>query len=197
MSNVTPLKSKYLYQFKISLDYTKPAIWRRFTVEPETKLNNFHKILQTIMGWSNNHMHLFRIDDKFYSAPCDDDFMETIDYSNIRLNALIKNEKQEFYYDYDFGDNWRHTVILEKIIPKNGFPTYPLCIKGKRNVPPEDCGGAPGYENILEIIKNPGNSEYEEIIDWLGDIYDPEEFEIDIINELLQERDYGCISQVV
>src|SRR5208337_4543131 len=125
--------------------------------------------------------------------PDEDELMEFIDYRKIKLNSLITNEKQKFYYDYDFGDGWEHTIILEKIIQKDKDIKYPVCIDGKRKCPPEDCGGDGGYEDLIEILKSPGNEEYEDMIDWLGGEYDPEEFNIDEINEMLKEKDYGCI----
>jgi hypothetical protein len=193
MSKVKQLKSQDAYQLKISLDHVKPAIWRRFIVDSDIKLPDLHKVIQTVMGWYNSHLHQFRINDQFYSSPDEEALSEYVDYRKIRLNAVIANEKQKFHYDYDFGDGWEHTLVLEKIIPKEKNKKYPMCIAGKRNCPPEDCGGPGGYEGMLEIIKDPSDEEYEEMMDWLGGDYDPEEFDIDSINELLQEKDYGCV----
>ena len=63
------------------------------------------------------------------------------------------------------------------------------------NCPPEDCGGVWGYENMLEILKQPKHEEYEELVEWLGDDdFDPEYFDKEEVNELLREKDYGCES---
>ena len=193
MTNVVQLKSQNAYQLKITLDHTKPAIWRRFIVDSDMKLPDVHKLIQTVMGWYNSHLHQFRINDKFYCSPDVDALSEYTDYRKIRLNSVITYEKQKFHYDYDFGDGWEHSIVLEKIIPKGKNKNYPVCIGGKRNCPPEDCGGSGGYADLLEIIKDPGNEEYEEMMDWLGGGFDPEEFNIDDINESLQEEDFGCI----
>ncbi len=193
MSNVKQLRSQDVYQLKIMLDHTKPPVWRRFIVESDMKLPDLHKVIQTVMGWFNSHLHQFRINGKSYTAP-DEEFMsEVTDYRKIRLNAVITKEKQKFHYDYDFGDGWEHTIVLEKILPKDKNMRYPTCVDGKRNCPPEDCGGPGGYADLLEVIKDPGNEEYEEMMEWLGGIFDPEEFDIDGINEALQQSDYGCI----
>ena len=79
-------------------------------------------------------------------------------------------------YEYDFGDCWEHTVVLEKILAAESGETYPRCIAGKRACPPEDSGGIPGYEEKLEILKHPGSKYYKEIRDWMGD-FDPEHFD--------------------
>src|SRR5271157_583998 len=146
MTNIKQLKSNDAYQLKISLNHIKPVIWRRFVVDSDIKLPDLHKVIQTVMGWYNSHLHQFRINKQSYSLPDEDELMEFIDYRKIKLNSLITNEKQKFYYDYDFGDGWEHTIILEKIIQKDKDIKYPVCIDGKRKCPPEDCGGDGGYE---------------------------------------------------
>ena len=98
------------------------------------------------------------------------------------------------FYDYDFGDSWRHKIVLEKILHFDKEQKYPVCIKGKRNCPPEDCGGIWGYYDLLEIIKNPKHPDYESMMDWLGDDFDPEYLDFEEINELLQQENFGCFS---
>lgn len=193
MAKIKQFKSNVAYQLKISLDHIKPAIWRRFIVDSDIKLPDLHKVIQTIMGWYNSHLHQFRINNKYYSMPNEESISEFTDYRKITLNQVITNEKQKFYYDYDFGDGWEHTIILEKILPRDNNSKYPVCIDGKRNCPPEDCGGVGGYEDMIEIISNPTKDGYDAMIEWLGDEYDPEEFEIEEINEMLKEKGYGCI----
>ena len=193
MTKIKQLKSNDVYQLKISLNHIKPSIWRRFIVDADIKLPDLHGIIQTVMGWYNTHLHQFRINNQFYSLPDEDAITEHADYRKIRLNSVITNEKQKFYYDYDFGDDWEHTIILEKIIPKDKNMKYPICVDGKRNSPPEDCGGVGGYEDLIEIIKHPGTEELDDMINWLGGEYDPEEFNIDSVNEMLKEKDFGCI----
>ena len=181
------------YQLKISLNNIKPPIWRRVIVDSNITLPNLHKIIQTVMGWTNSHLHQFVKDDKYYSAPDKESFMEYIDYRKIKLNQILTKEKQNFIYEYDFGDGWEHKIILEKILD-----TYnqkkPICIEGERNCPPEDCGGAFGYEDLLKIISDPNNDGYEEMNEWLGSEFDPEYFDLKVVNELLKKKDYGCIT---
>lgn len=187
-------KPKYLYQLKISLKNIKPLIWRRFIVDPEIKLPDLHKVIQTIMGWHNSHLHHFYIGNMFYSLPDEYSDEYSIDYRKIRLNRLIVRVRQKLYYEYDFGDGWEHTIELEKIIPGDSYSTTPVCIEGKRKCPPEDCGGPYGYTDLCKIIKNPQHEEYEELMEWLGGEFDPEEFDIDYINKKLQKKNFGCIT---
>jgi hypothetical protein len=107
--------------------------------------------------------------------------------SSTRLPICLIN------YEYDFGDGWEHIIKLEKILTPNDKLQTPQCIAGKRNCPPEDCGGIWGYSDMLEILKQPEHKEYESYIEWLGDDFDPEYFNKDAINEMLKGKDFGCI----
>ncbi len=193
MAKVIHLPKKDWYQLKISLNNIKPQIWRRFLIQSDIKLPDLHKAIQTVMGWTNSHLHQFIIDGKFYSEPNDESFTETVDYRKIRLNKVLTEEKQTINYEYDFGDGWEHTIVLEKILT-DSVQKYPVCLEGERSCPPEDCGGPHGYEDLLIIISNPEDEDYTEMIEWLGDGFDPEYFDKEDINDLLKEKDYGCIT---
>lgn len=40
-------------------------------------------------------------------------------------------------YVYDFGDQWKHKVILSKILPAEENVKYPMLVSGERACPPE------------------------------------------------------------
>ena len=50
-----------VYQFKVTLNGSKPPIWRRIQVRSDTTLYKLHRILQVVMGWSDYHLHQFVI----------------------------------------------------------------------------------------------------------------------------------------
>ncbi|MGB4204426.1 MAG: plasmid pRiA4b ORF-3 family protein [Bacteroidales bacterium] len=185
-----------IYQIQISLKGSKPKIWRRLLVPSDLLLSDFHKIIQTTMGWTNSHLHQFIKNGIFYTKRMvDDDIwggMSDVDYKEIKISDLLKSEKEKIIYEYDFGDGWEHDIILEKILPVDNKINYPICVGGKMNCPPEDCGGIWGYFDLLDILKNPDDEEYENYIEWLGEEFDPEYFNKDEINELLNKTDYGC-----
>jgi len=112
----------------------------------------------------------------------------------ISLNKILKKPKERILYEYDFGDGWEHEILLAKIIDDDGKNQIPGCIAGKRNCPPDDCGGIWGYKNLLSIISDKNNDEYEEMMEWLGEKFDPEHFSMVEINKLLKKKDFGCIS---
>lgn len=191
VSNVVQLRQRY--QLKVVLSHIKPPIWRRLVVDSRIPMDFLHDAIQLSFGWDDYHMHQF-IDRKgvVYGEIPEDDFISlpgqrVLDESDILLNEVLNEEKDWLTYEYDFGDGWSHKIILEKILAheKNQFPV--VCIKGKRACPPEDCGGPWGYENLLEQLKNPGNEEYDELVEWLEEDFDSEQCVLPDINELLQD----------
>ncbi len=40
-----------------------------------------------------------------------------------------------------------------------------------------DCGGPPGYEHLLQVIRDPKDPEYRDLTEWLGNEFDPERFD--------------------
>ncbi len=178
-----------IYQIKITLKNIKPAIWRRILVKADINLFTLHVILQEVMGWEGGHLHQFLINGEYYGQP-DPEFdisEETINEKTVKLKDVVNKEKQKFHYDYDFGDDWRHELIIEKILPLGKGRYYPVCIDGARACPPEDCGGIPGYEDFLTAIKRPNHAEHEAVLEWIGGSFDPEEFDMEEINEALKD----------
>ncbi len=186
-----------IYQIQVALARSKPKIWRRLLVPSELLLSDFHKIIQTSMGWTNSHLHQFIKDQTFYTKryPDDDTWeeLDNVDYAKIKISNLLKKGKEKIVYEYDFGDSWEHDIILEKILLYDQNIKYPVCVAGKMNCPPEDCGGVWGYSDMLEILKNPDHEEYDSFIEWLGEEFDPEYFDREAINKMLLTEDYGCV----
>ena len=179
---------KKIYQLKVTLRDSKPPIWRRIQVPADITLHRLHLILQVVMGWGNYHLYGFRIKGRDFGEPDTEDDIFNLNLVNshrTKLNKVLTKEKTQFIYDYDFGDSWEHRIVLEKILPVDPDKPYPVCIKGKRACPPEDCGGIWGYYDLLEIMKNPNHKEYAEMMDWVGGEFDTEEFDIEEINRLL------------
>jgi hypothetical protein len=182
-----------IVQLKITLKGTKPPIWRRVLVDKTTTFEQLHHIIQLSMGWTNSHLHEFEINGYRISEPnedLDEEFGDNfIDASTVTLDSIITATKEKFNYYYDFGDNWHHQIIVEKFLPRNIKTKYPICIDGKLNCPPEDCGGIPGFYNLLDIIGNKRHPERKEMLEWLGGQYDAEHFDKDEINENLASLD--------
>jgi len=136
-----PKKTRKVYQIKATLDEIRPPIWRRLEVLNDTTLEELHLILQVAMGWANYHLHQFTIDGIEYGQPDPDYGSEMEDETKVKLYQVAPEENAKFIYEYDFGDSWQHTVLIEKILPVEKGKHYPMCIKGERACPPEDIGG--------------------------------------------------------
>lgn len=173
-----------IYQLKVTLNHIKPPIWRRVEVPVDVKLGKLHRILQAAMGWTDIHLHAFRIGNECYGVPDPDFPSDTKNERNIRLDSVAQ-QGDRFFYDYDFGDGWEHEIKVEKILPAETAVHYPRCVDGKRACPPEDCGGPPGYEYLLEALADPEHEEHDSMIEWIGGEFDPEVFDVEKVNQAL------------
>jgi hypothetical protein len=176
-----------VYQFKVSLRGARPPIWRRIQVPGSYTFWDLHSAIQDAMGWDDCHMHAFEILDPSVGAvvvigvPSGDPngWGEDLPGWKIAVAEYFSPENSEAKYEYDFGDSWEHRVKLEKILPREENLEYPRCIDGKRACPPEDCGGISGYIDLLEIVNDPQHEEHEEMLEWVGEDFDPEDFSPD------------------
>jgi hypothetical protein len=171
-----------VYQFKITLQESHPPIWRRIQVKNCT-LDKLHEHIQTAMGWTNSHLHHFRIGEQLYGDPelMQENFeeMEYEDSTTTKISDILPRNKKRFrfQYEYDFGDSWYHEVLFEGVMPADPKMKYPLCLEGARACPPEDCGGIWGYPDFVEAIQNPDHERHEELLEWVGGSFDPEKFD--------------------
>ena len=176
-----------IYQFKVTLHYVQPTIWRRFQIASTDTMEDLHIVLQIVMGWTDSHLHEFSKSKERYGVP-DEEFPSDIhDEINFRLEQVLKKEKDKLSYVYDFGDGWEHEVLLEKILPFDTTAVLPLCLEGERACPMEDVGGPPGYEMFLEAITDSSHPEHDELLEWSGGDFDPEHFDLAQTNDLLRE----------
>jgi len=180
---------KSICQIKVTLNNSKPPIWRRILVADTTTLSQLHDILQIVMGWTNSHLHHFIVNDEFFGDPADDEFgdMGIRDETRFKLNQLVSREGFRFRYEYDFGDSWLHDLVVEKILPPEKGAHYPVCIAGKRACPPEDVGGVWGYDDFLKTISNPKHPERKEMLEWIGGDFDTEHFDLEQVNKVLRQ----------
>jgi hypothetical protein len=170
-----------LYQFKITLNESDPPIWRRIQVKNCT-LDKLHEHIQTAMGWTNSHLHQFKIDEERHGDPelLDDGFegFDCIDSTVTMIHEIVPREGKQFtfVYEYDFGDGWEHEVLFEGCLRAEKGGRYPRCVEGERCCPPEDVGGVWGYAEFLEAVADPAHEQHDEFVEWAGP-FDPEHFD--------------------
>ena len=154
-------------QLKITLNDIRPPIWRRVLTKDCT-LARLHDIIQVSVGWQGGHLHLFQIGEDHYGELGQWpkhylDGLETLDERKIKLGQLVAQGVKKFGYEYDMGDSWRHTIVIEKIVPAEPGVKYPRCLAGERACPPEDCGEPWGYGDFVEAIENPKHKQHREL----------------------------------
>ena len=170
----------------------EPRISR--TLELPVKLNfaQLHEVLQAAFGWTDSHLHQFNVGGLTIGAPeFDEDGLSdhrTFEASEVRLQDLTfpydEDPKLSILYEYDFGDNWRHLLILRRI-PRQIGVDYPRCVAGSRSGPPEDVGGCSGYAGFLEAWGDPEHDEHKENRRWVGRKFDPERFDLEATNKAI------------
>ena len=128
------------------------------------------------------HLHQFTAGKKQFGVPDEEFGDSTTSEIGVRIGSLLKTENQRISYEYDFGDSWEHEIVLEKILPYQPEASGPRCIDGSRSCPPEDVGGAWGYQEFLEAYIDSGHPDHEEKLDWIGEDFDPEQFDLEQVN---------------
>jgi len=166
-----------VHVLKVTLRDVKPPVWRRIAVYSDTWLSDFSRMLEISMGWKGTHLHLFDAHDILFGVP-DDDMEHVIDERSARVVHVLPMPKARMTWTYDFGDGWENDIVVEDIIGAVPILQYPVCIGGKRACPPEDCGGAPGYMEILRILGDPSDPKHAEVMSWLPADFHPDRFNI-------------------
>jgi len=173
------------YQLKVTLRYIKPPIWRRVLVENSVPLSDLHVILQIAMGWTDSHLHQFRVGDRTIGEPDPDFGPDLEDELDVRLRDVLREKGDAFVYEYDFGDGWVHQVELQKVMPFDPDMPLPLCTAGRMACPPENVGGPPGYSEFLKAIGDPQHPDHDDTLEWVGGGFDPQAFDRGEVNVLL------------
>ena len=174
-----------VFQLRISLEEVTPPVWRRLLVPGGVRLAKLHDMFQAAMGWTNSHLHSFTIGKQRYGMQFDEYPEGEIDEKAVTVLTAL-DEQRWFTYEYDFGDSWCHEVVVEDFTRRPSGLKFAVCLEGQRACPPEDCGGAYGYAQMLEIIADPDHDEFDDYIGWLDFYFNPEAFDLVTANAALQ-----------
>lgn len=175
----------------IELEEIVPPIWRRIVVDDDITLRALHHIIQAAFGWADSHLHEFNIEGRAYAMLDNENVLEIIEDRDMpgddrkgKLQKLIY-PGQRLDYQYDFGDNWRHTIKVEKIDVVAEKMGSAHIIDGQRAAPPEDVGGVSGYEDFLTEIQDPSSEQGRDYLRWVDGSFDPELFDRRAANNAL------------
>lgn len=184
------MTSETIARLRISLADTGPEVWRRVDVPLTASLKMLHDIIQAAMGWEDYHLWMFEAGERRYGLPGPEwPDQELTAAKNVKLGALIEQGVRELTCACDMGGNWEHRVTVEAVRPGDPATKYPRFIDGARRCPPEDAGGAPGYENVLDAMAGPKHEEHADVLEWYGGPCDPAN-----IGELITKRRVAAIA---
>ncbi len=179
-------KAQPVLQIRIELEEVDPPTCRRLLIPSDIRLDKLHAVFQVAMGWTDSHLHAFTIGAKRYGEPVDDGFTKDLDEKKFTLAKAVGRDRQ-FRYEYDFGDDWQHQVVVEDTFAVPIGLTFAVCLLGARSCPPEDSGGGYGYANMSAAVSDPKHEEFDEVTEWLGEGFDPEAFSLAATNAILQK----------
>lgn len=177
-----------LYQIKVTVQETDPPVWRRLLVRSDTTLLQMHRILQVAMGWKDYHLHEFRVGAVLFGETDPDSGIRRISEKATFLADVLRKVDDRLEYEYDFGDGWEHEIHLEEITELDSDAMHPIVVEGARACPPEDVGGPEAYRDFLRVIADSNDPEHDEHLAWCGGSYDPDKFDADSLNIVLQRR---------
>ena len=175
-----------VYQLRITIEGSRPPIWRRVRVPGAITLCGLHEVIQRAMGWENYHLHQFDVGDRSFAPAGEEPEFGPApeDEALVRLDALVA-ARSRFTYTYDFGDDWVHHIEVESVSPFDPEVRLTECTGGERACPPEDSGGIHGYYDLLARARGRGRAA-REAREWLGD-HDPDRFVLAEVNADLDD----------
>ncbi len=175
-------------QLKLSLrGVSKPPVWRRLLVPADIRLDRLHDVIQTAIGWTDTHLHVFSTRSGEYGIP--DPELGYRNEHNARLAQFLQQPGDRIHYSYDFGDGWEHDIVLEKRLNPEPGVQMPACLAGKGACPPEDCGGPWGYADRNSMVWRASQSSMLWWSSWRGSVsasgFDPAACDLAEINAAL------------
>lgn len=187
------MSKELVYQLRISLDGTKPEIWRTVLVPVDITFVELHHVIQSAFQWENAHLFEFTYDkthnfQRIYFPKFDDEFsdiFEENDSENTEQISDVLAVGETIFYIYDMGDNWEHKILCEGLLIRPKGKRLPCCIDGAMNHAFEDVGGVWGYQDMVQALQDQTNPEHKEQLEWLVECfgkkilkYDPTAFDI-------------------
>lgn len=172
-------------QLHVSLDEVEPTVWRRLLVPGSVRLDKLHHMLQAAMGWTDSHLHCFEIGGVRFGMQLDDYPEDEQDEKTTTVMRAFDGADRGVY-EYDFGDGWEHEIVVEARWRTALGLKFGVCLDGQQACPPEDCGGPGGYADLLSVLFDPTHDEHDFMLDWVGGLFDPAEFDLALANARLQ-----------
>lgn len=175
-----------VHVLKVTLLDVSPPVWRLLRVPSAITLSTLHAVVQLALGWQDVHLHEWRLGDAVYGPPDEEDWGEGLEDEAAAVLGEVVAADDVLRYDYDLGDGWEHLVEVVAVQPYDGTVRPVEVLDGARAAPPEDCGGPPGYEHLVDALADPDDPEHDEMVELFGDAFDPDWFDRPTLNRRLE-----------
>ncbi|MCE2889917.1 MAG: plasmid pRiA4b ORF-3 family protein [Hyphomonadaceae bacterium] len=161
------------------LDMPYP-IMRRIGISEAATLADLHRVIQIAMPFTNSHLHQFDVPAPMskgsrkrplitrYGTPDPDGWMDVEDENDTKLRDLVAKGVKSFIYIYDFGDNWEHAITIDATDPTTSEQGFAHLVEAQGRAPPDDCGGAPGFEAFVDAMTNAKHEDHADLANWYG-----------------------------
>lgn len=176
-----------ILRLTVVLDGIEPRVARTLMVPSDLRLDRLHLTIQAAMGWQNRHLYAFAAGSLRWSLPNPDLGLDALPATKASLqDALQAAGTAPLLYTDDVGDDWRHLITAAPTDGPLPGQIYPRLVDAQGRGPPEDVGGAPGYEHFLDAVANPRHPDHAELLDWHGRPFDPvtaptDELQLDVL----------------
>lgn len=172
-------------RLRIILNDVDPQPMRHIEVPLKIRLDRLHEVIQAAMGWTDTHLYEFRAGDAGWGVPDPDGFYDgPMAAKKMTLEKLLgQAATRTIRYVYDFGDDWDHSIRIERVNEATPGATYPRLLKATGACPPEDVGGAWGYEEFLKTLADTDHERHEDMVRWSGGDFDAEDAGVDRVIE--------------
>jgi hypothetical protein len=180
-----------VYRLKIVLEGTEPPVWRLVEVPADLSLSQLHLVIQVVMDWEHAHPHAFEFGKRRYSEAGGFGTGD-LDEFEARVGEVLSRKGSKGVYTYDFGDDWRHLIVVEATGEAEPDTFYPRVLDGHGGAPPEDCGGVYAFEHLRRLRDHPeelgrgDHSVAEEQLMWVESL-EPDELDLELIQDELRE----------
>ncbi|MEN6308802.1 MAG: plasmid pRiA4b ORF-3 family protein [Anaerohalosphaeraceae bacterium] len=142
-----------VYVLKVALE-ENAKIWRNIAIRGGQTLHDLHDIIFDAFDRDDEHLYSFYIPDRpfkkrplrihdvsvEYTHPfnfdeCGYGNVQLFNASETPIQSLDLKEGQQFYYLFDFGDSWWHTITVESTAGQADGEKYPRILERKGKSP--------------------------------------------------------------
>jgi len=173
-------------RLRVEIEEVEPTVVRRLEVPLDIRLDQLNVVLQVAIGWQNCHPFEFRHGETVYGLVSREAIENPLPAEKSTLADLIKLG-DTFDYDYVFGDDWQHTLMIEGLSPAEPGVLYPRLVTAEGRCPPADIGGPSGYETYLRALADPNHLHHEAMVEWDDPDFDPHQVDAATIARNLEK----------